>query len=152
MNGLHNRKGFTLPEMVVVLMVAALLLLLAPPLKAPDTTELSFRLFVNDFLSQLENAQSYAVITGQAVRLELAKPINAPASARFTVQDTQNTFINRRLSLPTQTTLQKASTYYIKGDTGYIQPDTITFQSPKLTVRIKIQMGNGRYHVEYEKR
>lgn len=152
MNSKCSRNAFTLAEMAVVLMVASFLLLLTPSARIPDTTELSFRLFVSDFLSQLENAQNYAVITGQAVRLELVKPIGTQSSARFAIQDTQNPFINRKMLFPAETTVRKADTFYIKGETGYIQPDTIVFQSPAQTVSIKIQMGNGRYHVEYAPR
>ncbi|UJF14663.1 type II secretion system GspH family protein [Jeotgalibaca sp. MA1X17-3] len=147
-NILQNQNGFTLFETLVVLSITTLLVLLIPIQGFMDTNELSEQFFFEDFLTQWENAQNYAVITGEPVKVELRKPINGISQIKFITNNGNVTFIDQKISVPASVSILENQSYWIKKSSGYITPQTIIFRTERYLFKIKIQFGNGRYHIE----
>lgn len=145
---LQNQNGFTLFETLVVLSITILIGLLIPVQGLIDTSELSTQFFFEDFLTQWENAQNYAVITGEPVKVELRKPINGVSQIKFITNDGNVSFIDQKISVPASVSILENQSYWIKKSSGYITPETIIFRTERYLFKIKIQFGNGRYHIE----
>lgn len=146
-----NKRGFTLFESLLVLAIASMILLLTPRL---DTAadEFAFNLFLDDFLTELQTAQSYAVITGNGVNMDVARPIGATHYAVFKDGAGSDRYINRKLLLPEGARVIQGYTGFIKGGSGYLQPNTIIMETGKYRYTITIQLGSGRYEVNKAER
>ena len=144
----QNQNGFTLFETLVVLSITMFIALLIPVQGLIDTKERSALFFFEDFLTQWENAQNYAVITGEPEKVELRKPINGISQVRFITNNGNTNFIDQKTSVPASVSILENQSYWIKKSSGYITPQTIIFQTERYLFKIKIQFGNGRYHIE----
>ena len=145
------KSGFTLLESLLVLMIASMILLLTPLVEAA-TDELAFNLFLDDFLTELHTAQSYAVITGNGVNMDVLRPIGATHHAAFKDGTGSDRYINRKLLLPEGSKVIQGYTGFIKGGSGYLQPNTIIMETARYRYTITIQLGSGRYEVNKAKR
>ncbi|WP_068622913.1 prepilin-type N-terminal cleavage/methylation domain-containing protein [Trichococcus ilyis] len=141
-----RKSGFTLFESLLVLAIASLILLLTPRL---DTAmdEFAFTLFLDDFLTELHTAQSYAVITGNGVNMDVARPIGATHYAVFKDGSVSDRYANRKLLLPEGARVIQGYTGFIKGGSGYLQPNTIIMETARSRYTITIQLGSGRYEI-----
>ena len=145
------KSGFTLLESLLVLMIASMILLLTPQVETA-TDELAFNLFLDDFLTELHTAQSYAVITGNCVNRDFLRPIGATHYAVFKDGTGSDRYINRKLLLPEGSKVIQGYTGFIKGGSGYLQPNTIIMETARYRYTITIQLGSGRYEVNKAKR
>lgn len=148
---LHHKNGFTLFETLIVLSIMTFLVLLTPIRPLVDTKELEAQFFFEDFLTQWENAQNYAVITGQPVKVDLEKSNNGISQVRFTTNAGNVSFIDGIMSAPAGVSIVNYQSYWIKKISGYITPQTIVFRTKSYLFKVKIQFGNGRYHIEKTK-
>ncbi|CZQ80085.1 Hypothetical protein Tcol_11 [Trichococcus collinsii] len=146
-----HKSGFTLMESLLVLMVASMILLLTPQLETA-TDEFAFNLFLDDFLTELHTAQSYAVITGKGVNIDVVRPIGTTHYAVFKDGAVSDRYINRKLLLPEGAKVIQGYTGFIKGGSGYLQPNTIIMETARYRYTITIQLGSGRYEVNKTKR
>jgi hypothetical protein len=146
-----RKSGFTLFENLLVLMIATMILLLTPKLETA-TDEFAFRLFLDDFLTELHTAQSYAVITGNGVNMDVVRPIGATHYAVFKDGAGADSYINRKLFLPGGSRVIQGYTGFIKGGSGYLQPNTIIMETARYRYTITIQLGSGRYEVKKAER
>ena len=94
-----------------------MILLLTPQLETA-TDELAFNLFLDDFLTELHTAQSYAVITGNGVNMDVVRPIGATHYADFKDSAGSDRYINRKLLLPEGSRVIQGYTGFIKGGSG----------------------------------
>lgn len=145
------KSGFTLLESLLVLMIASMILLLTPQVETA-TDELAFNLFLDDFLTELHTAQSYAVIIGNGVNMDVLRPIGATHYAVFKDGTGSDRYINRKLLLPEGSKVIQGYTGFIKGGSGYLQPNTIIMETDRYRYTITIQLGSGRYEVNKAKR
>jgi prepilin-type N-terminal cleavage/methylation domain-containing protein len=146
-----RKSGFTLFESLLVLMIASMILLLTPQV-GTATDEFAFNLFLDDFLTELHTAQSYAVITGKGVNIDVVRPIGATHYAVFKDGFGSDRYINRKLLLPEGSKVIQGYTGFIKGGSGYLQPNTIIMETARYRYTITIQLGSGRYEVNKAKR
>lgn len=143
-----TQTGFTLLETLVVLSVMTVLLFITPLVPLLDTEEVSTRYFLEDFLTQWENAQNYAVVTGETVKIELNKPVNGISKIKYSTVSGTVSFIDGTLIVPKEVSIVDYQTYWVKRHSGYTTSNTIVFKSKSYLIRVKIQLGNGRYHIE----
>ncbi|CZQ87515.1 Hypothetical protein Tpal_907 [Trichococcus palustris] len=146
-----NNKAFTLIESLLVLMIASLVLSLSPRV-GTASQEFAFALFLDDLLTEIHTAQSYAVISGKSVVFEVLRPVNARHYATFTAAATSEAYVNRKLFLPQGSKVIQGYSSYIKSGSGYLQPDSIIMDTARYRYTIKIQLGSGRYVVEKVKK
>ena len=146
-----HKSGFTLFESLLVLLIASIILLLTPQLETA-TDEFAFNLFLDDFLTELHTAQSYAVITGNGVNMDVVRPIGATHYADFKDSAGSDRYINRKLLLPEGSRVIQGYTGFIKGGSGYLQPNTIIMETARYRYTITILLGSGRYEVNKAKR
>ncbi|AZP05504.1 competence type IV pilus minor pilin ComGD [Jeotgalibaca ciconiae] len=146
-----RKNGFTLFESLLVLFILSIVLLLSTPISQFSTDNYSMRLFVDDFLTEIEKAQNYAVIQNKPVKVEM-RTINGETSIHFYVESSNPYFKDDVLSVPEGVASDTNQNFWIKSESGYIQPRTIQFSTEKLTTKITVQMGMGRYRVEEIKR
>ena len=145
------QSGFSLVESLIVLMVTSLIFLLSSTTANHQSNNIELRYFVNHFLTELEKAQNYAVIQNKAVKVEIVT-ISGNTTIQFFTASPDYHFKKERLVLPTGVRVDRDQSFWVKGDTGYIQPTTIYFSNSQNAYKITIQMGMGRYRVEEIKR
>jgi len=146
-----NNRAFTLVESLMVLMVGSLLLFLTPKVNTAHE-EFAFSFFLDNLLTEIHTAQSYAVLTGNAVVFEVLRPSNAPHYATFKTSNTMEKYVNRKLVLPAGAKVIDGYSSFIKSGTGYMQPESIIMETGTYRYTIKIQLGSGRYVVEKVKK
>lgn len=148
----QKNRGFTLIEMLIVLGIMSFLLLLTPLISAVDTEEIAFRFFLEDFLSQLENAQNYAVVTGKGVKISAVEVRKGKSEITFLTETGSTAFIDRKLEAPEGVSLAQNKDFWIKRDSGYTTVNSFIFLNGQYRTSVKIQLGSGRYHIEKTKK
>lgn len=149
--GSLKNSGFTLLETLIVLMITSVVFMVGVQVKNVQTDNYELRFFVREFLSEIENAQNKAVITGKGVVVQRKKE-NGQTVYYFSQEDSIIMGTQRRLILPVSITATNFSTFWIKSDTGYIPPATINFGNSNINIRISFQFGLGRTEVEETKK
>lgn len=143
-----NQKGFTLIETLIALSIMTFLIFITPMVPLVDTEELAVNYFLEDFLTQWENAQNYAVVTGETIKVDLNKPIDGISKIKWTTSSGNVSFIDKTILVPKEISIVDYQTYWMKRNSGYTTSNTITFRSKSYLIKVKIQLGNGRYHIE----
>ena len=143
-----NQKGFTLIETLIALSIMTFLIFITPMVPLVDTEELAVNYFLEDFLTQWENAQNYAVVTGETIKVDLNKPIDGISKIKWTTSSGNISFIDKTILVPKEISIVDYQTYWMKRNSGYTTSNTITFRSKSYLIKVKIQLGNGRYHIE----
>lgn len=140
-------KGFSLIESLVVLAIMTFMAIYLGAQPQFDLTGIKTSLVAKEFLSQIEQAQSLAVIKGEAVVFERVGTSRGQMIQFVKGKDNQSQII-KQIYLPEGVTVNHFDNTWIHSDTGYIQIQTITFYSDKRNVKITFQLGMGRYRVE----
>lgn len=146
----RQKLGFTLLETLVVLFIISALTLISSPIHSIKTEDYELRMAVYDFLSEIEQAQNYAVITKKAVKVEKETNQGQPLIS-FRKEESYTTGRIDRIYFPKSSQIYVDS-FWINGVTGYIQPETLIFYNNSLRISVKFQFGFGRYVLEEEKR
>src|SRR5699024_9615049 len=101
--------------------------------------------------TKIEYAQNRAIITSEGI---LVKVRQSPGKddILFLVERGGENHTIKQLSIPEGISYTNFREFWVKGETGYIQPLTINFRTEKWTRKITFQMGMGRHKVEDIKR
>lgn len=142
-----KQAGFTLFESLVVLLITSVVILLSVQVHAIQTTNYELRYFIKDFTSEIEHAQNAAVITGKGFVVE-RKVQDKHISYSFTQEGMPATVVQQ----PTSVTGPVFNSFWIKGDSGYIQPETFIFYNETIQMRLSFQFGWGRFVLEETKK
>jgi hypothetical protein len=84
--------------------------------------------------------------------MDVLRPIGATHYAVFKDGTGSDRYINRKLLLPEGSKVIQGYTGFIKGGSGYLQPNTIIMETARYRYTITIQLGSGRYEVNKAKR
>ncbi|MGP6139665.1 MULTISPECIES: prepilin-type N-terminal cleavage/methylation domain-containing protein [unclassified Jeotgalibaca] len=146
-----KKAGFTLLETLTVLLITSIIFMVGIQVKSIQTDNYELRFFVKEFMSEIENAQNKAVVTGRGVIVERKKE-NGETIYYFSQDDSIKMGTQKRLVLPSSVTATNFSSFWIKSHTGYIPPSTVNFWNNHLNIRISFQFGLGRMEVEETKK
>lgn len=142
-----KNDGYTLLESLVVLAIMTLMLFFLGEQAQFDSLGMETSIVAKEFLSQVEQAQSLAVIKGEAVVFKRV-PVSIGTMIQFEKENNHQNEIIKQIYLPEGVTVTKFDNTWIRSGTGYIQIQTISFYSEKRNVKITFQLGMGRYRVE----
>ena len=137
-----KQAGFTLVETLITLMVTSILFLLSIQIMTLNTSNYELKLVTDDFLSKIEQAQNRAIITGEGVLVKVRKTPEFD-DIQFLVEKNNDNYMIYKVSIPAGITYTNFREFWVKSDTGYIQPLTINFRTDHLTRKITFQMGMG---------
>lgn len=146
-----KQAGFTIAETLITLIVTSFLFLISSQILHVNTSDYELKLVTDDFLTKIEYAQNRAIITGEGI---LVKVRQSPGKddILFLVERGGENHTIKQLSIPEGISYTNFREFWVKGETGYIQPLTINFRTEKWTRKITFQMGMGRHKVEDIKR
>lgn len=138
-----KQAGFTLFETLIVLIITSVVIFLSVQVQTIQTANYELRFFMKEFTSEIEHAQNAAVITGKGFVVE-RKIQDEQVIYSFTQEGSPSATIEQ----PPSVTGPKINSFWIKGQSGYIQPATLIFYNADIQMRLSFQFGWGRFEVE----
>lgn len=142
-----KEAGFTLIESLIVLLITSVVIFVSAQVHTIQTANYELRYFMKEFTSEIEQAQNAAVITGRGFVVE-RKAQDKHISYSFTQEGMPPTVVEQ----PTSVTGPLFNSFWIRGHTGYIQPETFIFYNESIQMRLSFQFGWGRFELEETKK
>ncbi|NLB98520.1 prepilin-type N-terminal cleavage/methylation domain-containing protein [Jeotgalibaca porci] len=142
-----KQAGFTLFESIVVLLITSIIMLVSAQVQTVQTANYELRYFMKELTSEIEQAQNTAVITGKSFVVE-RKIKDQRISYSFTQEGKPPSVVQQ----PASVTGPLINSFWIKGYSGYIQPDTLIFYNENIRMRLSFQFGWGRFELEETKK
>lgn len=146
-----NKKGFTLPEVLLVLVISSLLLGLPVFASSTYVQRMEEQLFFEELQSNVTLMKNHALLNGQRTRMQ-TRPNDG--SIRFSVVGHPNHPYNRAIELPDSVAIDGKTSleYDFVKDTGNLgQFRTIRFSVTEGKMIFSFQLGSGQYKIYKEK-